>query len=151
MEKRRIEPLVLPTTGGSTEIHESIIKGELTVGLPNGTTESYFLKLYPVDTEHARQVCEGEFESLKAIHGVSPSFAPKAHGWSRLSVVGSDNSADDCEGYFLLTEFHAIAAQPAGPTSLGRRLYSLTYNMVNVIHNSASIQKHVFYDDMVTL
>ena len=52
-------------------------------------------------------MCEGEYESLKAIHAVSPGFVPKPYAWGRYSK-------EDPETYFLLTEFRDVGKQ-VGP------------------------------------
>ena len=49
-------------------------------------------------------MCEGEFESLKAIHAVSPSFVPKPYAWGKHTREGP-------ESYFLLTEFRDVGRQ----------------------------------------
>ena len=63
-------------------------------------------------------MCEGEFESLKAIHAVSPTFVPKPHAWGTFQQ-------DDQAIYFLLMDFRDISAQPADPVNLGKRLAAL--------------------------
>lgn len=48
-------------------------------------------------------MCEGEFESLKAVDAVSPGFVPKPYAWGKAAQQ---------EGtYFLLVEFRDIARQ----------------------------------------
>jgi len=49
-------------------------------------------------------MCQGEFESLKAIHGVSPGLVPEPHAWGKYSQ-------DDPETYFLLAEFRDVGKQ----------------------------------------
>ena len=51
-----------------------------------------------------KHMCESEFESLKAIHAVSPGFAPEPYAWGKYSQESS-------ETYFLLTEFRDIGEQ----------------------------------------
>lgn len=51
-----------------------------------------------------RQMCEGEFESLKAIYEVSPGFVPKPYAWGKLAKA-------ELETYFLLVEFRDIGRQ----------------------------------------
>ena len=48
-------------------------------------------------------MCEGEFESAKAIGAVSPGFVPKAYGWGRFSKRE--------ESYFVLLEFREVGRQ----------------------------------------
>ena len=63
-------------------------------------------------------MCEGEYESLRAIHAVSPSFVPKPFAWGK-------HRQDDPATYFLLTEFRDIAKQPADPEQLAAGLADL--------------------------
>ena len=44
--------------------------------------------------EIGKHMCHGGFESLKAIHTVSPGFVPKPYAWGRISKAEG--------GYFLL-------------------------------------------------
>lgn len=49
-------------------------------------------------------MCEGEFESLKAIHAVSPSFVLEPYSWGKYTQ-------DHPETYFLLAEFRDVGKQ----------------------------------------
>ena len=49
-------------------------------------------------------MCEGEFESLKAIHAVTPDFVPKPYAWGKYKQ-------DNPETYFLLAEFREVGKQ----------------------------------------
>ena len=49
-------------------------------------------------------MCEGEFESLKAIHAVSPGFVPEPYAWGKYAQ-------EIPETYFLLAEFRDIGEQ----------------------------------------
>ena len=49
-------------------------------------------------------MCEGEYESLKAIHEVSPTFVPKPYAWGKYSQKTP-------ETYFLLAEFRDVGEQ----------------------------------------
>lgn len=51
-----------------------------------------------------RYMCEGEFESLKAIYAVSPGFVPKPFAWGRYRC-------ENPETYYLLTEFRDVGEQ----------------------------------------
>ncbi|KAK4169569.1 hypothetical protein QBC43DRAFT_284026 [Cladorrhinum sp. PSN259] len=82
--------------------------------LPNGTIHSYFIKVLSQSGDVGKQMCHGEFESLKAIHQVSPGFVPQPYAWGEIS--------EENESYFLLVEFREIAQQPAEPATLGARL-----------------------------
>ena len=49
-------------------------------------------------------MCEGEFESLKAIHAVSPGFVPEPYAWGKYTQ-------EEPETYFLLAEFRDVGKQ----------------------------------------
>ena len=49
-------------------------------------------------------MCEGEYESLKAIYEVSPTFVPKPYAWGKFSQQSP-------ETYFLLAEFRDVGEQ----------------------------------------
>jgi protein-ribulosamine 3-kinase len=51
-------------------------------------------------------MCEGQFESLKAIHKISPTFVPEPYCWGAMKSG---------IGYFLLTEFREVGQQPPDP------------------------------------
>lgn len=49
-------------------------------------------------------MCEGEYESLRAIHDFYPEFVPKPITWGSYKK-------DKAELYFLLEEFREISKQ----------------------------------------
>lgn len=49
-------------------------------------------------------MCEGEYESLKAIYAVSPGFVPQPFAWGKYAQEGP-------EVYFLLAEFRDVGEQ----------------------------------------
>jgi hypothetical protein len=49
-------------------------------------------------------MCEGEYESLKAIHAVSPDFVPRPYAWGEYQK-------EESKAYFLLEEFRSIGDQ----------------------------------------
>ena len=51
-----------------------------------------------------KHMCEGEFESLKAIHAVSPGFVPEPYAWGKYAQ-------EIPETYFLLAEFRDVGKQ----------------------------------------
>ncbi len=65
-------------------------------------------------------MCQGEFESLKAIHAVSPSFVPEPYAWGKYTQ-------EDPETYFLLAEFRDVGKQVRALSSAVVR-YTLAYN-----------------------
>jgi protein-ribulosamine 3-kinase len=52
--------------------------------------------------ETGRHMCEGEYESLKAIYSVTPGFVPKPFAWGRYGKIDT---------YFLLAEFRDVGEQ----------------------------------------
>lgn len=71
--------------------------------------------------EIGRRMCEGEFESLKAIYTVSPRSVPKVHAWGKFDATEIN---EECI-YFLLEEFRDIKVQPADPVKLATLLAEL--------------------------
>jgi len=49
-------------------------------------------------------MCEGEYESLKAIYAISPSFVPRPYAWGAIEENGFT-------AHFLLTAFRGIEKQ----------------------------------------
>ena len=72
-------------------------------------------------------MCEGEFESLKAIYAVSPGFVPKPYAWGKYEKTDKTNQ----ETYFLLAEFRDVGQQPADPVRLGARLADMHQRSVS--------------------
>ncbi|CAG8970814.1 hypothetical protein HYALB_00001601, partial [Hymenoscyphus albidus] len=89
---------------------------KLVVELPDGKVESYFLKILLMG-EIGRKMCEGEYESLKAIYEVSAGFVPKSYYWGEYDK--------NTQPYFLLEEFRDIGKQPADPITLATKLADL--------------------------
>lgn len=73
------------------------------VELASGERQNYFLKVVTLGRT-GRHMCEGEFESLKAIHAVSPTFVPTPFAWGKYLQ-------EEPETYFLLTEFRDVGEQ----------------------------------------
>ncbi len=67
-------------------------------------------------------MCEGEYESLKAMHAVVPSFIPEVYAWGPLKKG---------PGYFLLEEFREVGQQPPDPGKFTMRLAELHMNSVS--------------------
>ncbi|KAF2106231.1 Fructosamine/Ketosamine-3-kinase [Lophiotrema nucula] len=90
---------------------------QVAVQLQNGNLKYYFLKIITAG-DMSRAMCEGEYESLKAIHETLPGFAPEPYAWGECN--------DEMAGsYFLLEEFRYIAQQPADPENLASKLADL--------------------------
>jgi len=49
-------------------------------------------------------MCEGEYESLKAIYAVSPSFVPRPYAWGKVEENGATS-------HFLLAAFRDLEKQ----------------------------------------
>ncbi len=64
----------------------------------------------------------GEYESLKAIHAVSPDMVPEPYAWGQY---------DDSDTYFLLTEFREIGKQPPDPVKFTQRLAEMHQKSVS--------------------
>lgn len=71
--------------------------------------------------EIGRQMCEGEFETFKAIYAVSPRSVPKVHAWGKFDPTETEKEGT----YFFLAEFRDIQMQPADPVKLGTLLAEL--------------------------
>lgn len=69
-------------------------------------------------------MCEGEYESLKAIHSVSPTTAPRAYAWGKFSKGMPPT-------YFMLDEFREDGEQPPDPVKFTARLAELHRNSVS--------------------
>lgn len=57
-------------------------------------------------------MCQGEFESLRAIHAAAPGICPEPYAWGKCEETAK-------ETYFLLVQFREVAFQPASPIRLG--------------------------------
>lgn len=67
---------------------------------------------------------EGEFESLRALHAVSPELAPYCYSWGKLT--SKVPSASDT--YFLLADFREVGEQPPNPIKFTARIAELHKN-----------------------
>ncbi|KAI0097687.1 Fructosamine kinase-domain-containing protein [Nemania sp. FL0031] len=85
--------------------------------LPGGDTESYFLKTISRG-ETGRLMIQGEFESLKAIHNVSPELVPLPYTWGKFDKPASLSG----DTYFLLMQFREVGEQPPDPEIFTARL-----------------------------
>lgn len=61
-------------------------------------------------------MCEGEYESLKAIYAVMPTFVPQVYKWGYLKKG---------PGCFLLSEFREVGQQPPDPRKFTMRVAEL--------------------------
>ncbi|EAQ85348.1 hypothetical protein CHGG_09362 [Chaetomium globosum CBS 148.51] len=76
-----------------------------TVSIPRPKTEDH--------GDLGRAMIHGEYESLKAIHAVSPIFGPEPYGWGKY---------DGSDVYFLVAEFREVGEQPPNPVKFTKRL-----------------------------
>ncbi|KAM7189970.1 putative Ketosamine-3-kinase [Rhypophila sp. PSN 637] len=87
---------------------------KIVVRLPCGNDDVYFLKV-STEGEYGGKMLEGEYESLKEIHSIVPTFVPRPLAFGKYQVGNSSN-------FFLLENFRAIKCQPADPVNLGKAL-----------------------------
>lgn len=66
----------------------------------------------------ARYMIEGEYESLKAMHAVSPTFVPEPFACGHYTQ-------DNREMYFLIEEFRLVGEQPPDPARFTAKLAEL--------------------------
>ncbi|KAL4786744.1 Fructosamine kinase-domain-containing protein [Aspergillus varians] len=90
---------------------------------PDGHDEDrkYFVKT-SADGTAAKEMFQGEYESLNAISAAVPGFCPRAIAWGPLEE-GSGNG----KSYFLATEFLDLRASGRGGSSLAQRLGKLHF------------------------
>lgn len=69
-------------------------------------------------------MCEGEYESFKAIHTVSPSFVPRPWAWGQYNDVPELT-------FFVLADFRKIGQQPPDAVKLTACLAQLHKNSVS--------------------
>ncbi|EFR02384.1 hypothetical protein MGYG_05380 [Nannizzia gypsea CBS 118893] len=93
---------------------------KITTKLLDGTIKTYFLK--EAKGPSAFVMCEGEFESIKAINSVSPTLAPKPWIWGKYKEEDS---------YFMLTDFREVGQQPPDPVKFTARLAGLHKSSVS--------------------
>lgn len=67
---------------------------------------------------------QGEFASLKEMHGVSPTFVPRPLAWGRFQNA-------EPEQFFLLTEFRNVGEQPPEPIEFTARLAEMHRNSIS--------------------
>jgi len=145
LEQTPTEPFLPPQASGSYKVDERVVAAfpisgtqvtdaynygeslwgktaKLVVQLPSGENDNYFLKVVTLG-KIGRHMCEGEYESLKAIYAISPSFVPQPYAWGKLE--GAD------ETYFLLAAFRDVGEQPADPVKLAAGLADMHQRSVS--------------------
>lgn len=73
--------------------------------------------------ESSAYMIEADFESLKAVYGVSPSLSLKPYFWGRYKL--------EPECCFLLAEFREVGRQPPEPVRFTARLAEMHRNSVS--------------------
>ncbi|KAL4885967.1 Fructosamine/Ketosamine-3-kinase [Aspergillus karnatakaensis] len=99
------------------------IKASIPAEDGSGTTErKYFIKTSSSGTA-AKEMFQGEHESLNAIASAVPGFCPRGIAWGALD---DDDSGNEKKSYFLVTEFLNLGGggKRGGP-SLAQRLGKL--------------------------
>nr|KMM68489.1 hypothetical protein CPAG_04816 [Coccidioides posadasii RMSCC 3488] len=91
--------------------------------LPTGERKEYFLKAVSLGDD-GRVMIEGEYESLKAIHAVSPDFGPEPYAWGKFRK-------EEESTYFLLAEYREVGEQPPNPLRFTARLAELHQTSVS--------------------
>ncbi|KAF2649449.1 hypothetical protein K491DRAFT_721643 [Lophiostoma macrostomum CBS 122681] len=69
---------------------------QLETKLPDGTCQTYFLKV--AEGENGRGMMRGEFESMSLLHSITPEFVPKPHAWGTYHGLP--------QFHFFLCDFH---------------------------------------------
>lgn len=69
-------------------------------------------------------MCEGEYESLKEMCTISPTFVTKPYAWGRLDQL-------EPETHFLLAEFRVVGGQPPEPARFTARLAEMHKSSVS--------------------
>ncbi|KAL9093907.1 MAG: hypothetical protein Q9165_003830 [Trypethelium subeluteriae] len=126
IEKTPDEPIAPPVPRGGYKLDRNVIKAfpiagtgvvaslkygqslwgqtaKIVVKLPSGETDDYFLKVVALG-DTGKYMCEGEYESPKAIYEVLPGFVPKLLAWGAYDQ-------EDPKVYFLLAEFRDVGEQ----------------------------------------
>ncbi|CAN9245293.1 unnamed protein product [Alternaria alternata] len=127
MDKRVIAALPTPKTQVIDAYNYGKSLGgkaaKIVVQLPTGQTDNYFLKVVSLGSIE-RHMCEGDYESLKPIYAVSPSFVPQPYGWGQIDEGLA-------ETYFLLAAFWDVGEQPADPVKLAAGLADMHQRSVS--------------------
>ncbi|KAG7286471.1 hypothetical protein NEMBOFW57_008782 [Staphylotrichum longicolle] len=113
-EKYRLDPAVLADHGESLWANT----GRINVKLANGTLQSYFIKVVSKDT--GKSMVHAEFESMKAIHGITPDFAPNPVGLGTYTAIP--------DTHFFLCEFRHFGDEMPDPEDFTLRLAKLHQN-----------------------
>ena len=89
--------------------------GHIKVELVDATPRSYFIKA--VSEETGKNMVHSEFESMKALHDVTPDFAPRPIAWGAYRTVPNT--------YFFLCEFRYFDGELPEPVNFAKRLADL--------------------------
>jgi protein-ribulosamine 3-kinase len=89
--------------------------GRIDTELANGAPKAFFIKV--VSNEIGKNMVHGEFESMKAIHAVSPDFVPKPIAWGTYKTIP--------DTHFFLCEFREMMEDMPDPHKFTARLADL--------------------------
>lgn len=89
--------------------------GRIEVKMADGALGTFFIRV--VSGETGRNMVHGEFESMKAIHALTPDFAPKPIAWGTYDSVPST--------HFFLCEFREMTDDMPDPHKFSSRLAKL--------------------------
>ncbi|KAE9369678.1 hypothetical protein N431DRAFT_380962 [Stipitochalara longipes BDJ] len=92
--------------------------GRIDTELAGGTTKAFFIKVISKDV--GKNMVRGEFESMKAIHAVSPDFVSKPIAWGTYTTVP--------DTHFFLCEFRDMMEDMPEPHKFTARLADLHQN-----------------------
>jgi protein-ribulosamine 3-kinase len=67
-------------------------------------------------------MCEGEFESMKALNSAAPTLAPNPWAWGKYKNE---------ESYFMIADFREVGEQPPDPIKFTARLAELHKNSIS--------------------
>ncbi|KAH9889620.1 Fructosamine kinase-domain-containing protein [Xylariomycetidae sp. FL2044] len=86
--------------------------GRIDVELSDGSPKSFFIKALSADA--GRNMVEGEYESMKAIHTIVPEFVPRPVAWGSYDTVPNT--------HFFLCEFREMRQEMPDPHEFAARL-----------------------------
>ncbi|KAK3368071.1 Fructosamine kinase-domain-containing protein [Podospora didyma] len=86
--------------------------GRIDVQLEDGSPETFFIKV--VSSQVGRRMVESEYESMTAIHGLLPDFAPEPIAWGTFEI--------NRDAHFFLCEFKAMSGELPDPSQFAARL-----------------------------
>lgn len=92
--------------------------GRIDIEMEDGSPQTFFIKVVSKDT--GRQMMNGEFESMAAIHSLVPEFAPKPIAWGTYQTVP--------DTHFFLCEYREMTEELPDVHKFAARLAALHQN-----------------------